>query len=288
MPYAGRAPIWISPPRHPAAAAPSLLLDSLSAAPLGAYSCNDRLATSYTGALVRVRRSSDNTEADIGYTAGNVLDRTALLAHVGAGNGFVTKLYDQSGNGRDLAQTTAARQPQIVASGTISVSGGNVVFDNLAANSADGLTRSDALSLSGDHDVSIFWLGKLSSTSGSHAMARVGNSNGYTLAHVSPNITTTWGSNPGNNVWTDGAGTAMQYLLAAYTASADGDAVEQNGSAMTHTTYATAALSMANTEFRLGYAFCPSRTSAAIVWGSILGSGDKTALNAWAETRRTA
>lgn len=37
---------------------------------------------------VRVRRSSDNAEANIGFTAEGYLDTAALLAFVGAGNGF--------------------------------------------------------------------------------------------------------------------------------------------------------------------------------------------------------
>lgn len=35
------------------------------------------------------------------------------------GDGFVSKLYDQSGNGRDLAQATAANQPRIVLAGVV-------------------------------------------------------------------------------------------------------------------------------------------------------------------------
>lgn len=78
-----------------------------------------RLTDSYSGALMRVRRSSDNVEADIGFTAAGDLDTVALLAHTGAGDGFVSKLYDQSGNGRDLAQATAANQPRIVLAGVV-------------------------------------------------------------------------------------------------------------------------------------------------------------------------
>jgi hypothetical protein len=78
-----------------------------------------RLSSSYTGALIRVRRSSDNTEQDIGYDGSNVLDESALTSFVGAGNGFVTKIYDQSGNGKDASQASAGNQPRIVASGTV-------------------------------------------------------------------------------------------------------------------------------------------------------------------------
>lgn len=95
----------------------ALLLDTYSGASV-AYSLR-RLSSTYTGNLIRVRRSSDNTEQNIGYDANNVLDTAALLSFVGAGNGFVTTWYDQSGNGNNATQTTALNQPQIVSSGAI-------------------------------------------------------------------------------------------------------------------------------------------------------------------------
>ncbi len=93
------------------------LLDTYSGA-AAAYSLR-RLSTSYTGSLIRVRRSSDNTELNIGYDSNNVLDETALTTFVGAGSGFITTWYDQSGNANNAVQTTAANQPRIVNSGTI-------------------------------------------------------------------------------------------------------------------------------------------------------------------------
>jgi hypothetical protein len=78
-----------------------------------------KLSSTYTGSVIRVRRSSDNTEQNIGFNAGGDLDTTALLSFVGVGNGFVTTWYDQSGLGRNATQTTAAAQPQIVSSGSV-------------------------------------------------------------------------------------------------------------------------------------------------------------------------
>lgn len=94
------------------------LLDTYSGA-AAAYSAARRLSSAYTGSLIRVRRSSDNTEQDIGYDGSNVLDESALTTFVGAGNGFVTKWYDQSGNAKNLENTTALNQPKIVNSGTV-------------------------------------------------------------------------------------------------------------------------------------------------------------------------
>jgi hypothetical protein len=77
------------------------------------------LKSDYTGSAIRVRRSSDNTEQDIGFDAVGNLNETALTDFCGAGNGFVTTWYDQSGNARNATQTTAVNQPQIVSSGSI-------------------------------------------------------------------------------------------------------------------------------------------------------------------------
>ena len=72
---------------------------------------------------IRVRRSSDNAEQDIGFV-GDELNTASLLSFCGANNGFVTTWYDQSGNGYNATQTTQARQPQIVSSGAVITDGG--------------------------------------------------------------------------------------------------------------------------------------------------------------------
>jgi hypothetical protein len=93
-----------------------LLLDLYPGA-AAAYSVR-LLRTAYTGNAIRVRRSSDNTEQNIGFVAGN-LDTTSLTTFCSGTNGFVTTWYDQSGNSRNATQTTAANQPQIVSSGSV-------------------------------------------------------------------------------------------------------------------------------------------------------------------------
>lgn len=75
-----------------------------------------RLLTSYTGSLLRLRRSSDNAESDFGYTAAGDLDTAAIGAWL-SGSGYIVTWYDQSGNGYDATQSTAANQPLYVASG---------------------------------------------------------------------------------------------------------------------------------------------------------------------------
>ena len=98
-----------------------LLLDTYSSSAV-AYSLR-KLRTAYAGSAIRVRRSSDNTEQNIGFVSGN-LDTASLISFCGAGNGFVTTWYDQSGNGINFTQASAANQPQIVSSGAILTQGG--------------------------------------------------------------------------------------------------------------------------------------------------------------------
>ena len=93
------------------------LLDTYSGATV-AYSLR-LLSSTYAGSAIRVRRSSDNTEQNIGFDSSGNLDTASLLSFCGAGNGFVTTWYDQSGNGNNATQTTAANQPQIVSAGSV-------------------------------------------------------------------------------------------------------------------------------------------------------------------------
>jgi hypothetical protein len=99
-----------------------------------AYSVR-KLRTAYTGSAIRVRRSSDNTEQDIGFV-NNILDTSALTTFCSGTNGFVTTWYDQSGNGRNATQATAANQPQIVSSGSVLTvnTKPSIVFSNSRLN----------------------------------------------------------------------------------------------------------------------------------------------------------
>jgi len=80
------------------------------------------LIANYLGFCIRVRRSSDNTELDIGFVNG-VLDTVSLLTFVGSGNGFASIIYDQVG-GNNMIQNTASLQGQIVSNGSVILKGG--------------------------------------------------------------------------------------------------------------------------------------------------------------------
>jgi len=63
-----------------------------------------------------VVRNAANVEAIIPFS-GNWPDAAALVAHAAGTDVFIKQLYDQSGNGRHLKQSTAASQPRFLASG---------------------------------------------------------------------------------------------------------------------------------------------------------------------------
>ncbi len=99
------------------------LLDGLTTPVVAAWSLR-RLRGGYTGPCLNVRRDSDNAAKDIGFTATGDLDIAGLLAFVGAANGFVTTLYDQTANASNssnLARTTTTQQPQIVTNGALNI-----------------------------------------------------------------------------------------------------------------------------------------------------------------------
>lgn len=118
------------------------LLDIHPAA--AAYSLR-KLSAAHTKCL-RVRRTNqialddENDEMDIGFSAtpdenGNywldtqaLWDFCCLTAYAGQANGYVTKLYDPSGNGRDFIQPNAAYQARIVTNAVVETENGLPCF----------------------------------------------------------------------------------------------------------------------------------------------------------------
>lgn len=107
-------------------------LDRLSVRPAMAYSTR-LLLSDYQGSCLRVRRSSDNAEQDIGF-ASRALDIGALLAFVGSGTGYVTAWYNQSGS-IDAVQTVLGSQPVIALGGQVLLADGFVAISFSATNS---------------------------------------------------------------------------------------------------------------------------------------------------------
>lgn len=109
-----------------------LLLDAYPNA-AAAYSVR-KLKSAYLGSAIRVRRSTDNVEQNIGFNVVNELDITALTSFIGSNTGYISIWYDQSGNSRDAVQTNNSLQPVIVSSGTITYINGKPTIENKSTN----------------------------------------------------------------------------------------------------------------------------------------------------------
>jgi hypothetical protein len=99
----------------------------------------DLLDSDYTGSAIKVRRSSDNTELDIGFV-NNELDTASLLDFVGSGNGFVSIIYDQVGS-NNMVQNNASLQGKIVSNGSIILKGGKPCIIRSIANNGGYLSN---------------------------------------------------------------------------------------------------------------------------------------------------
>lgn len=92
------------------------------------------LNSAYTGALIRIRRSTDNREMDIYANQFGDLDTDEIRNFVGMANGFVVTWYDQSGNNRHATQSNTANQPQLVTNGSIYIENRRVAIPHTAGN----------------------------------------------------------------------------------------------------------------------------------------------------------
>ena len=156
-----------------------LLLDFYPSA-AAAYSFR-MLRAAYTGNCIRVRRSSDNAEQNIGFTSLGNLDESALTTFCSGTNGFVTTWYDQSGNARNVIQTTAANQPQIVSSGSVLTLNSKPSF-LFSSSKMEGLWTASLSSLSN------FLVGSMSSTTQNFGriLTNGANTDDYALNNLIP------------------------------------------------------------------------------------------------------
>lgn len=87
------------------------------------------LNINYSGDCMRVRRDSDNTTIEIGFDANGLFDILSCESFLGGSNGFVERIYEQSGNGTGyLEQTTSGQQAQIASSGSVFVDTNGVPY----------------------------------------------------------------------------------------------------------------------------------------------------------------
>jgi len=82
-----------------------------------------QLRRTYEGPAIRVQRTSDSAEQDIGFLADGSLDVASLELFVGASDGIVTIIYDQSGHNMDLDDVSNINiLPKIIIAGTLQTS----------------------------------------------------------------------------------------------------------------------------------------------------------------------
>lgn len=74
-----------------------------------------RSSAVYSGAVLKVRRASDNATLDIGFV-GAAIDSAAIATFCGASDGFVDTWYDQFGGGNHFSAASTSAQPAIYAS----------------------------------------------------------------------------------------------------------------------------------------------------------------------------
>jgi hypothetical protein len=92
----------------------------------------------YGSPCIRVRRSGDNSETNIGFNSSGNLDTASLTAFVIAGggtqNGFIVTYFDQTTNAVNTTQTNPSKQAQIVSSGVVMTNGGLTISDYVSAS----------------------------------------------------------------------------------------------------------------------------------------------------------
>jgi hypothetical protein len=91
-----------------------------------------KIRNAYSGNCMKVRRASDNTTLDIGFS-GDDLDTSSLQTFCAGTDGFVETWYNQSGTSAVATQTVLAKQPKIVTSGSV------ILKDGIPAVSSDGV-----------------------------------------------------------------------------------------------------------------------------------------------------
>jgi hypothetical protein len=175
------------------------LLDTYPGA-AAAYSVR-LLKSDYTGNAIRVRRSSDNAEQNIGFTALGNLDTIALASFCLATNGFVTTWYDQSGNGNNATQTTASNQPVIVTAGVV-----NMVNLKPAVYFNNGNTTSMAFSQLTLNNFTILWVTKKLTNVGTQSI--ILSNDGTPMMYTTSSIITI----PQGNTTAQAVGRTNQHL----------------------------------------------------------------------------
>lgn len=150
------------------------------------------LRANYLGPVINVRRGSDNATLDFyADSRGNVGTSlygtgTTLLGWLAGSIGYLTRWYDQTGNGRDVIQTTTSAQPKIGTPilDTMSSSGKSAARGVYALYRANSTYSGATIRLrrSSNNAVSDFYAdiyGNLTDASGNSFSSWIGSSTAY-------------------------------------------------------------------------------------------------------------
>ena len=128
-----------------------------------AYSLR-KVKSDYTGHAVRIRRTSDDIDADVAFDTNDTVSNDSIVTEVISGNqstlqafisgtnAAVAIWYDQSGNSKNATQTTDANQPLIAAGGTLIKRNGKPAVKS----TSDNVMNFTLDSLSSDGQQSVF------------------------------------------------------------------------------------------------------------------------------------
>jgi len=187
----GTLPLSLKMVRTTTAAVTDLLLDTYPGAS-AAYSVR-KLDKDYTGYCMKVRRASDDAEADIGFDSNGDLDTAAIAAHCTTSAGYVSVWYDMSGNSNNATQSTTTQQPQIYNGTAVITENGKPAIKPTSASQL--FNSSLAASLAG---VTFFSVVRVVSGTGSAAFLNGSTSSTYIGAAQDGQTSTIIDQNSGN------------------------------------------------------------------------------------------
>lgn len=268
-----------------------LPFDSMSVAPRAVWYKPRRLLTSYTGPLVRVRKTTGGdttTQHDVPYVAATgLLDEVDQAAFVGSESWADVTAYDQTSGARNITNATAAKQP---IGGT---TGAGVTLSSLPSADFDGTddywTRADALGLSGATALTLWVDCSYDTVAGLPiSIGSSGAGAGFYIHNnsaVLPKVATVGAerSFTGSSLTT-----GRQRLIALIAAGAGlGTArLFQNGVELVEAVALnpSGAVTLATTSFNLGAFFAGivnqnGKITGGGVWNAVLGAGDIAIIN---------
>ena len=89
-----------------------------------------KASSSYSGDCLQIQRDSDGAYNTVGWKADGTADLSGVLAWGGTDTVNVTEVYDSTGNGNTLVNTTAASQAILASGGSLNLYDNQLLMDN--------------------------------------------------------------------------------------------------------------------------------------------------------------